>query len=285
MQTRDTAVAVFDERDDAEDAISALKDAGFRADQIGLVARDQGTGDQREAIRHAGSSGNAAGEGAVVGAVTGGLLGAWLVGLGSLVLPVVGPVIAAGAFATALVGTVAGAAIGAISGALVGMGIPEEEANWYEQRVHGGAWLVTVKASSRFDEARQILREYGGKDYETGRATTYRAWSEAAPEFRTSYERQYDTAATWPDHEPAHRFGYEAYGQTPEGTPRDWQSAQSTLRRTWESQGSGSWEANQAHIRHGYDFGRGRRWFREYEDAGMTTSDADRLRGQTPPRM
>ena len=38
MQARDTAVAVFDERDDAEDAISALRDAGFRADDIGLVA-------------------------------------------------------------------------------------------------------------------------------------------------------------------------------------------------------------------------------------------------------
>ena len=118
----------------------------------------------------------------MVGAVTGGVLGglgAWLVGLGSLAIPVIGPVIAAGAFATALVGAVTGAAIGAIAGTLVGMGIPEEEANWYEERVRSGAWLVSVKAGGRYDEARRILHEFGGKDYETGRTSTFRPWSEA----------------------------------------------------------------------------------------------------------
>src|SRR5581483_7503756 len=112
MQSRDTAVAVFDERDDAEDAISALRDAGFRADDIGLVARDRDqvrTTDQSRAIvdaSYASTGGTETGEGAAIGAVAGGILGglgAWLVGLGSLAIPVVGPVIAAGAFATALV--------------------------------------------------------------------------------------------------------------------------------------------------------------------------------------
>src|SRR5919206_1900684 len=142
MQARSTAVAVFDERDDAEDAINDLKDAGFPGEEIGLVARDR---DQASAMAE--STGTKAGEGAVTGAVAGGVLGGlggFLVGVGSLAIPVLGPVIAAGAFATALAGAAVGAGVGALAGALIGMGIPENEANWYEERVKGGAWLVSV---------------------------------------------------------------------------------------------------------------------------------------------
>ncbi|BDI16740.1 hypothetical protein ANSO36C_25420 [Nostoc cf. commune SO-36] len=53
-----------------------------------------------------------------------------LVGLGTLAIPGVGPVLAGGAVATALATTLAGGAIGAaaggIVGALVGLGIPED---------------------------------------------------------------------------------------------------------------------------------------------------------------
>ena len=43
MQSRDTVVAVFDDRDDAQDAINALRDAGFMADDISILARDRDT--------------------------------------------------------------------------------------------------------------------------------------------------------------------------------------------------------------------------------------------------
>jgi uncharacterized membrane protein len=263
MQTRDTVVAVFDERDDAEDAIKALKSAGFREEDIGLVARNRD-----EAGVPARDDDTKAGEGAATGAVVGGLVGGLsglLAGIGALSIPIIGPVVAAGAFASALVGVVAGAGIGAIAGALIGMGIPEEEANWYEERVRGGAWLVTVKAGGRYDEARRMLREYGGKDYEAGTAATAtRSWDLAAPEFRSDYERQYGTGGTWGTSEPAHRFGYEAYGRGQDGdASRRWSEAEPALRRDWENQGSGTWDDNRIHIRHGYDYARGRTYFRE----------------------
>jgi len=265
MQARNTAVAVFDDRDDAEDAINALKDAGFRGDQIGLVARDRD-----QASDMAESTGTKAGEGAMTGAVAGGLLGGiggFLVGVGSLAIPVIGPVIAAGAFATALAGAAVGAGVGALAGALIGMGIPENEASWYEDRVKGGAWLVSVNASGRYDDARRILHEYGGEDYERGTSTTsYRSWNEAAPEFRSNYERQYGTSSRAQDYEPAHRFGYEAYGRARQGSARDWQSTEPELRREWERQGTGNWDEQRSHIRHGYDYGRGRSHFRDYDD-------------------
>jgi hypothetical protein len=271
MQARNTAVAVFDERDDAEDAINALQDAGFRGEEIGLVARDR-----EQANAMAESTGTKAGEGAVTGAVAGGVLGGlggFLVGVGSLAIPVLGPVIAAGAFATALTGAAVGAGVGALAGALIGMGIPENEASWYEERVKGGAWLVSVNAPGRYDEARRILHEYGGEDYERGTSTSYRSWNEAAPEFRSSYERQYGTSSRAADYDSAHRFGYEAYGRNRQGATRNWQSTEPDLRREWGRQGTGSWDENRSHIRHGYDYGRGRSRFREYEhDAASTTA-------------
>src|ERR687891_1578569 len=99
MQSRDTVVAVFDDRDDAQDAINALRDAGFRADDISILARDRDV-----AGRLADDTGTEAAAGAATGALAGGLLGGvagWLVGIGALAIPGVGPIIAAGPIAAA----------------------------------------------------------------------------------------------------------------------------------------------------------------------------------------
>jgi len=273
MQTRNTVAAIFDSRDDAEDAINALKDASFRGQDIGLVARNR---DEASALADA--TGTKAGEGAATGAVAGGLLGGlggFLAGIGALAIPVVGPVIAAGAFATALTGAAVGAGIGAIAGALIGMGIPEDEAKWYDERVRGGGWLVTVTSPERYDEARAILREYGGHDYERGTAAmAHRPWEQASPEFRTSYERQYGSG-TWERSEPAHRYGYEAAGRNRgSGSVRDWRTDEPELRRDWESRGQGSWDEARYHVRHGYDYGRGRQRFRDDDDTKGTAGGA-----------
>jgi len=267
-------VAVFDERDDAQDAVNDLKDAGFRGEDISLVARDR---DDAGAMAH--ETGTKAGEGAAAGAVTGGLLGGlggFLVGVGALAIPVVGPVIAAGAFATALTGAVVGAGVGAIGGALVGMGIPKEEADWYEERVRGGAWLVTVRSAGRYEEVRRILHDNSGRDYESGRSpSAHRPWDQAAPEFRSDYERQYGTGARHEESEPAHRYGYEAYGRgSQSGTARDWAETEPELRRDWETRGQGSWDEARGHVRHGYDYGRGRRRFRDDDDTKGTAGGA-----------
>jgi len=161
---RSTVVGVFHERDDARDAIEALKDAGFDADRISILSPDK-----QETRALADETGTHAGSGAATGAVAGGILGGiggWLVGIGALAIPGVGPFIAAGAFATALGGAAIGAGVGAIAGALVGMGVPKEEADYYEGEVKTGRTLVTVGADGRYDEARSILRQHGAYDVE-----------------------------------------------------------------------------------------------------------------------
>jgi uncharacterized protein (TIGR02271 family) len=47
------------------------------------------------------------------------------------------------------------------------MGVPKEEAEYYEGEVRGGRTLVTVKAPGRYDEAQQVLRDHDAYDVET----------------------------------------------------------------------------------------------------------------------
>src|ERR1051325_4037959 len=157
-------VGVFEDHEQAREAIEALKDAGFNADSISVLSPDkQVTSDIAE------DTGSHAGSGAATGAIAGGVLGGlggWLVGIGALAIPAVGPFIAAGAFATALGGAAIGAGVGAIAGALVGLGIPEDEAKHYAEEVRGGRTLVAVRAGSRMDEADALLHRYGAYDVE-----------------------------------------------------------------------------------------------------------------------
>lgn len=163
---RSTVVGVFHDHERAREAIEALKDRDFPSDRISILTPD------RETTRDvAEETGTHAGAGAATGAVAGGILGGlggWLVGIGALAIPGVGPFIAAGAFATALGGAALGAGVGAIAGALMGMGVPEEHAKYYEGEARAGRTLVTVRAEDRYDEAQRILREHGAYDVESG---------------------------------------------------------------------------------------------------------------------
>jgi uncharacterized protein (TIGR02271 family) len=162
---RSTVVGVFHEPDRAREAIEALKEEGFAADNISVLSPDKRTTESM-----AEETGTHAGSGAATGAVTGGVLGGlggWLVGIGALAIPGVGPFIAAGAFATALGGAALGAGVGAIAGALVGMGVPKEEADYYEGEVKSGRTLVTVRSDGRYNDAQRTLREHGAYDIET----------------------------------------------------------------------------------------------------------------------
>jgi hypothetical protein len=71
--------------------------------------------------------------------VLGGALG-WMVGIGALAIPRLGPFIAAGPIMAALAGAAGGAAAGGLAGALIGMGIPEYEAKRYGERSKTGTF-------------------------------------------------------------------------------------------------------------------------------------------------
>lgn len=76
-------------------------------------------------------------------------------------IPGIGPVLAGGALMGILGGAVIGATAGGVLGGLAGMGIPEEEAQYYSSEFQAGRHLVTVRANGGYDEAREILSRRG----------------------------------------------------------------------------------------------------------------------------
>jgi len=161
---RTTIVGVFADRKKADEAVSELRRAGFRDDQIGVVMRHE------EGIVEASGDdeGSHAGTGAVTGILTGLGLGA-LAGLGVLsgVIPVIGPAIAAGTLGVILSNAAVGAGVAGLVGALIGAGIPEEEAQYYQTEFEAGRAILTVNANGRGDEATAILRRHGAYDMNT----------------------------------------------------------------------------------------------------------------------
>ena len=146
------AVGVFKRREDLEDVLRRLKDDGYNMERVSLIARHvedvEGADDVTD------RAGNEAEEGAGIGATTGtvlGGIGGFLIGVGVLAIPGVGPILAAGAEINALASTLAGAGIGAatggIIGALIGLGIPEDQAKVYDKRVKAGQYLLMVSGT------------------------------------------------------------------------------------------------------------------------------------------
>jgi len=168
-QQRSTVVGVFEYRRHADQAVSELRTAGFRDDQIGVAMRHS----EGEAVAGSSDETSHAGTGAIAGALTGLGLGA-LAGLGVLsgVIPVIGPAIAGGTLGVLLSNAAAGAGIAGLVGALAGAGIPEHEAKYYQGEFEAGRTIVTVNADGRGDEATAIMRRHGAYDMSTRGATT-----------------------------------------------------------------------------------------------------------------
>ncbi|MEG4169947.1 MULTISPECIES: histidine kinase [unclassified Microcoleus] len=163
------AVGVFSTRRETEHALGELRTAGFDMNRVSVIAKDAESKGEIAGIDVHDSADNKSDEGATKGALTGGTLGGLtglLVGLGLVAIPGIGPIMLAGASATAiattLAGTALGAAAGGLIGALVGMGIPEEEARAYNDRVAKGDYLVLVDGSEAEVARAETILSRGG---------------------------------------------------------------------------------------------------------------------------
>jgi hypothetical protein len=159
--------------------LEALRAAGFRGTDISvLMPENVGTKD----FVH--KKDTKAPEGATTGVASGALIGGalgWLVGIGALAIPGLGPFIAAGPIMGLLAGAGAGGAVGGVAGALIGMGIPEYEAKRYEGRVKSGGILLSVHCDSSewVKRGKQILERTGAEEIGTaGEATADYAMSD-----------------------------------------------------------------------------------------------------------
>jgi hypothetical protein len=169
-------LGVFNAQDDAETAINKLQDTGYNPKDISIVMRDN---EMAKEMAH--STGADVAGGAASGATTGGIIGGiagLLIGIGAIAVPGIGalliggPIAAAlgltGAAATTVSGAVTGALAGGLVGALVNLGIPEDEARVYEDRIKEGGILVAVPTEGYdMEEARSILEDEGATQIRT----------------------------------------------------------------------------------------------------------------------
>ena len=172
-----TVIGVFQDRFDAETAIDELEEMGFNPKDVSVVVKDGVT--QTSSI---GRKGGSVAEGAVSGAATGGVLGGLtglLIGIGALAIPGVGaflvggPIAAilglTGAAATTISGATTGALAGGMVGGLIGLGVPEDEARVYEQRISEGAVLLAVPTNTETGESevRKVFNDYNADQIRT----------------------------------------------------------------------------------------------------------------------
>jgi hypothetical protein len=176
------AVGIFPSYQATEIALSELKENGFLMNQVSVVGRDvnpytevTGAYKSNRLVDTGNLDSNekevpqTAAKGSVAGGAVGGLTGL-LIGLGIVAIPGVGPIMLAGAAATAIAttlsGTVIGAAAGSLAGGLVGLGIPADRAKIYSDRVSDGDYLVMVEGSEAdIALARSILTRHGIQEW------------------------------------------------------------------------------------------------------------------------
>ena len=204
----ETVVALFPDQTAAERGIQALKAAGFTEPQIGVAVRDR---QQQEEITE--GTGTKAAEGAAAGAMGGGMVGGvigLLAGVGALVIPGVGPIIAVGTLGSVLTGAGIGAAAGGLIGALAGMGVPDEDAKHFERGFQEGGVLVTVEAGGDAARARQALI-LGDADLGPAHATM-RTSGEGASHEADRLELREETGESWRGNERRYREDAEYAG-------------------------------------------------------------------------
>ena len=167
MSNKTAVFGITDTYEQAETAVETLKAANFLPSDISVLFADrQGTRD------FAHEKHTKAPEGAATGGASGGILGGvlgWLIGVGTLAIPGVGPLVAAGPIIAALSGAAVGGAVGGIAGGLVGLGIPEYEARRYETKIKGGGVLISVHSenATEAERAKKILEGMGAHDIAT----------------------------------------------------------------------------------------------------------------------
>jgi uncharacterized membrane protein len=140
-----TIAATFDNDSHANNAAHEIRQKGIKTDDISIVAKhnddksDSGFKGNR-GDRSEGHVNDNISDGTVTGGIIGGVAGV-LLGAGTLMIPGLGIIAAAGP----ITGLLAGTATGGIVGGLVDLGIPEENSKRYQEDIKSGRVLFTAK--------------------------------------------------------------------------------------------------------------------------------------------
>lgn len=178
MSRNISVFGIYPDHEAVANGVETLKNSGFRNTDISVLYPENTGSKDLGHEKH-----TKAPEGAVAGASSGAILGGalgWLVGIGAIAIPGMGPFIAAGPILSILSGIGVLGTVGGLAGGLIGIGIPEYEVKRYEGRIRGGGILLSVHCdnSDWVKQAKQLLAETG--------ATEIAASGEAKAEFAIS---------------------------------------------------------------------------------------------------
>ncbi|MCK6628794.1 MAG: hypothetical protein L6R45_26905 [Anaerolineae bacterium] len=157
-----TIVGLFENEQNADAAIRELQRDGFDRNRFGVITQNRVMQKvNREEEIQEGPIQAESKLGPAGGATVGGLTGL-LFGLGALLIPGIGPVVATGAIAAAVGGAGIGAAAGGLLGALTSQGITEEGADFYAEGIKRGGVLVIVEAEeSHVPLVKEVMQKHG----------------------------------------------------------------------------------------------------------------------------
>ena len=174
-----TAVGVFDNRADTEQAIDRLVQQGVDPETVGVIWREQSVRETEEVevtvyVDHFEDPLKEAKKGAVGGAVGGSVAGAGgviLASAGVLVTGPVGAVLAAGTLGAAAVAAAVGAVGGSITGGLIGalLGATDHDATKtrsvetrYRDAIERDGFVITIETSDdEIDSVLSALKDAG----------------------------------------------------------------------------------------------------------------------------
>jgi len=227
-------VRVFDNYDNALEAVSRLREIGINERRLALLASGHTT--QGTATSLPVSDSENPGMGTAMGGVVGGAMGAAggaTLGLATatLLVPGVGPVLAFGLIGAALLGgtgAVVGAKVGDTIEEELGEGFPHEEVYLFEDALRHGKSVVVAYAEggTQANEAREIMTQLGSVNMDSLRETW---WNEQRDHEWTDYQ---SNGRDFQRDELSYRHGFEA-ALHPLRRGKAYSSVENSLKETY----------------------------------------------------
>lgn len=157
-------MGIVDTPAQAEITVERLRAAGFATDDVSVLFPDR-RGSHDFAFEHHTKAPEGALAGAGLGGVLGGIVGI-AAGVGVLVVPGFGSLVAAGPFLAALSGIATGGILAGVVGAALGARVPEIQARHYDGKTRLGSILVAVhtETKSAASQARAVLKSVAASD-------------------------------------------------------------------------------------------------------------------------
>jgi hypothetical protein len=167
-------VGTFYDRQALEQALNHLKAEGFVMDHVSVIAKQVDEDQSVEGVEMSDRVNDQkvrSSTGVITDAVSGATWGTVLVGLTSLAIPGIGPIVAAGSLGAALITGAAGTGMGLVAfnqltQAFTELGIPEADARVYSEQLNQGNYLLLIEGTpDEVQRAETLLRDHGVENW------------------------------------------------------------------------------------------------------------------------